>query len=107
MNRAIIHPTLKVTRRTFYQSIVCSKENEGSVTQDLKGKKANKPYNEPQSASGTTDEIKEKDTAFDPETVDPHQEIREMGKESKDKKSPIEWSGANEKASPQNKDRES
>ncbi|KAI9488413.1 hypothetical protein BDB00DRAFT_877476 [Zychaea mexicana] len=83
-------------------------EEEGSVTEDIKGKKATKPYNETtQATSASTDEIKETDTAFDPSTVDPKNEMKEMSKETEDKKSPLDWSGANERASPQTKKRES
>lgn len=79
------------------------KDDDGSVTYALKGRKATKPYNERQSTSGTIDEIKDKDTAFDPSTVDPKDEIERMKREDPNDESPIEWSGANEKTSPQNK----
>ncbi|ORZ01288.1 hypothetical protein BCR43DRAFT_512181 [Syncephalastrum racemosum] len=79
------------------------KDDEGSVTKELKGKDAGKPYNEPASTSATTDEIKEKDTSFDPSTVDPKEEMKEMAEETDTKESPLDWSAANEDVSPQHK----
>lgn len=82
---------------------VPKKGDEGSVTKELKGKDAGKPYNEPASTSATTDEIKDKDTSFDPKTVDPKEEMKEMAKETDTKESPLDWSPANEDVSPQHK----
>ncbi|KAI9017869.1 hypothetical protein CLU79DRAFT_762017 [Phycomyces nitens] len=58
-----------------------------------------KDSGEQPSTSGTTEEIKNTDTAFD-KTSDPKEEIKKMDKETKKPGSPLERSGANEDASP-------
>jgi hypothetical protein len=68
-----------------------TKESE-SVTKDLQGKDAPKPYNEGH-GSASTEEIVDTEAAFDSDTVDPKEEM----KEAEDK---LDVSGANEKASP-------
>ncbi|CAM0136191.1 hypothetical protein VKS41_005416 [Umbelopsis sp. WA50703] len=80
-------------KRTIHQSVAVgtTKESE-SVTKDLQGKEAPKPYNEGH-GSASTEEIVDSDAAFDSETVDPKKEMDEAG----DK---LDVSGANEKASP-------
>lgn len=71
--------------------ISATKESE-SVTKDLEGQDATKPYNEGH-GSASTEEIVDSEAAFDSDTVDPKEEMEEAG----DK---LDVSGANEKASP-------
>lgn len=93
--------------RTLHtSSVLCganqqTKDGNGSVTEELTGKKAWKPYNERVSASATVDEVTSHKTAFDPKTVEPHEEMQKMKDEDEQHESPLECSGANEQASPQ------
>ncbi|KAG2178977.1 hypothetical protein INT43_001826 [Umbelopsis isabellina] len=80
-------------RRTMHHSVaVCASKESESVTKDLEGQEAPKPYNEGH-GSANTEEIVDSDAAFDSDTVDPKQEMEQAG----DK---LNVSGANEKASP-------
>ncbi|KAI8366774.1 uncharacterized protein BYT42DRAFT_618279 [Radiomyces spectabilis] len=104
----LMRPSLLRSRvaTLFSLSGIRKKKESGSVTEDLKHEKTNRPYGE-NTGSGTIPELKDKKASFDPHTVDPKKEMDEMRKETDDSVSPLDWSGANEKTSPQtNEDEE-
>lgn len=80
-------------RRAIHCTVAlgAAKETE-SVTKDLEGKDATKPYNEGH-GTASPDDVAETEAAFDTETVDPKDEMNKAG-------DTLDISGANEKASP-------
>ncbi|KAG2173922.1 hypothetical protein INT44_000035 [Umbelopsis vinacea] len=72
-------------------AIAASKESE-SVTKDLEGKNASKPYNEGH-GTASADDVAKTEAAFDTDSVDPKDEMDKA-------EDTLDVSGANEKASP-------
>ncbi|KAI8583316.1 hypothetical protein K450DRAFT_223022 [Umbelopsis ramanniana AG] len=85
------YPVKAIEMRHCSVALGATKESE-SVTKDLEGKDATKPYNEGH-GTASPDDVAESEAAFDTETVDPKDEMDKAG----DK---LDVSGANEKASP-------
>ncbi|OAD67814.1 hypothetical protein PHYBLDRAFT_79069 [Phycomyces blakesleeanus NRRL 1555(-)] len=98
MNPTSIIPRSIVSKQVARMAISSPGVCSSSATQCIK-RHFVKDSGEQPSTSGTTEEIKNTDTAFD-STVDPKKEIKKMDKETDKPGSPLERSGANEKATP-------